>query len=415
MKHTPRRNRWSLLLLPLVLGSGGVLLSLTLFRSTPGPDEVPSRGASSAARAEAAPPGAPRAPVAGAARTEAPVLSTAEAEREAERALWRERLERARFSLDSYRSSTRYPPESRPIEEHPDQVYPASPERRQPLGKEQGDIALRLKQEKVFVVGEEVVRFFVGCENRHTGQPLSCEVHSATAHEAPHMELAGQTAPMPLTFNDSGHSGDDVAGDGQWTASFQPARQGFAMFEGTLRVDFRVRAQNNAEGGAFFDIMFTAAPPATFTGKVREVVEGGHLRLYLGLQVRKAGRYVFAARVDDEAGVPFAYLNFNDELQAGTREVPLYISGLQLHDKNPDFPLRLRDVDGFLLHERGDPDRSLVKALPGLVHTTGAYTLDRFSRDEWTSEERARYLAEFGKDVAEAQQHLDALAGAGAP
>ena len=29
--------------------------------------------------------------------------------------------------------------------------------------------------------------------------------------------------------------------------------------------------------------------------------------------------------------------------------------------------------------------------------------------------ERARYLAEFGKDVDEAQQHLDALAGAGAP
>jgi hypothetical protein len=338
-------------------------------------------------------------------------LSPEEAEREAKRQLWEKRLERARFTLDSYRESTRYPPESRPISEHPDLVYPSSPERKQPLNKEQRDVALRLKQEKVFVVGDEVVRFFVGCENAHTRQPLPCEVSSASAHEAPYMAAAGQTSAVPLEFNDAGRNGDEVAGDGTWTGSFQPSRQGFAMFEGSLRVDVRVRANGNVEGGAFFDIVFTPVAPATFTGRVREVVEKGSLQLYVGLQVRKPGRYVMAGRVDDEAGIPFAFLEFNEELQAGAREVKFTVFGLLLHDKKPDFPLKLRDVEGFLLREQGDPDRELVKALSGYVHTTQQYTLDRFSPDEWTSEERQRYLDEYGKDVKEAEEQLGGLSG----
>jgi hypothetical protein len=225
------------------------------------------------------------------------------------------------------------------------------------------------------------------------------------------MAAAGQTGGVPLDFNDSGRNGDDVAGDGTWTGSFQPARQGFAMVEGTLRVEFRVRGAGNAEGGAFFDIMFTPAAPATFTGKVREVVEQGSLQLYVGLQVRKAGRYVMAGRVDDAAGVPFAYVDFNQELEAGAREVKLTLFGRLLHDKAPDFPLKLRDVEGFLLREQGDPDRELVKALAGYVHTTREYTLESFSRAEWESEERQRYLTEYAKDVKEAEDELARLGG----
>jgi len=411
-QRPPRRGRWLLLLVPLVLGVGGLLLSVGLIRpvawtedsSTPEPAsqvapsrEPPPRGASAPSRPVAQPEAAP--------------LSPEEAERLEQKQLWEKRLERARFSYDSYVRSTRYPPESRSIKEHPDQVYPAQPERKQPLAKGQRDIALKLKQDKLFVVGDEVVRFFVGCENANSDQPLPCEVHSAVAHEAPHMAAAANSSPVPLDFNDSGRNGDEVAGDSTWTGSFQPARQGFAMFEGTLRVDFRVRANGNTEGGAFFDIMFTPAPPATFTGKVREVVEQGSLQLYVGLQVRKPGRYVMAGRVDDEAGIPFAYVSFNEELEAGAREVKFTVFGRLLHDENPAFPLKLRDVEGFLLREQGDPDREVVKSLPGYVHTTREYTPEGFSQEEWMSEERERYLKELGKDVNEAQQQVDELSG----
>ncbi|WNG39542.1 hypothetical protein F0U61_42140 [Archangium violaceum] len=409
------RGRWLLLLVPLVLGVGGLLLSVGLIRPGPGAAELsaPELESSPSGRTPNGPP--PRVaarPSAGApVQPGAAPLSPEEAEREAQRQLWEQRLERARFTLDSYRQSTRYPPESRSIKEHPDQVYPASPERKQPLSKEQRDISLRLKQEKVFVVGDEVVRFFVGCENAHTSQPLPCEVHSAFAHEAPHMTAAGQLGSVPLDFNDSGRAGDEVAGDGTWTGRFQPSRQGFAMFEGSLRVEFRVRANGNAEGGAFFDVMFTPAPPATFSGRVREAVEHGSLQLYVGLQVRKPGRYVMAGRVDDEAGIPFAYVSFNEELEAGAREVKFTVFGLLLHDEKPDFPLKLRDVEGFLLREQGDPDREVMKSLSGYVHTTQQYGLERFSPDEWTSEERQRYLDEFSKDVNEAEKRRDELAG----
>ncbi len=409
-----RRGRWLLLLVPLVVGVGGLLLSVGLIRpgswteepSAPEPDPLASEAPPREAPGRGPRPSAPPAEVASAAP-----LSPEEAERQAQKQLWEKRLQRARYTYDTYVQSTRYPPESRSIKEHPDQVYPAQPEREQPLAKGQRDISLRLKQDKLFVVGDEVVRFFVGCENANSDQPLPCEVHSAVAHEAPHMAAAEKLNSVPLDFNDSGRLGDEVAGDGTWTGSFQPARQGFALFEGTLRAEFRVRANGNAEGGAFFDIMFTPAPPATFTGKVREVVERGSLQLYVGLQVRKAGRYVMAGRVDDESGIPFAYVSFNEELEAGASEVRLTVFGRLLHDENPAFPLKLRDVEGFLLREQGDPDREVVKSLSGYVHTTREYTLEGFSQDEWMSEERERYLKEFGKDVNEAQQQVDELSG----
>ncbi|WNG55409.1 hypothetical protein F0U59_11915 [Archangium gephyra] len=408
-----RRGRWLLLLVPLVLGVGGVLLSVGLIRPGPGAADPSAPGPEVSSGIQAEPPsrGPARPSAVSAQRPGQPALSPEELEREAQRQLWEKRLERARFTLDSYRKSTRYPHESRPIEEHPDLVYPQSPERKQPLDKDKGDIALKLKQEKIYVVGDEVVRFFVGCENASSGQPLPCEVHSAVAREAPHMAGAGQATPVPLDFNDTGRNGDEVTGDGMWTGSFQPSRQGFAMFEGTLRVEFRVRANGSAEGGAFFDIVFTPAAPATFTGRVREVIEKGSLQLYVGLQVRKPGRYVMAGRVDDEAGIPLAYLEFNEELEAGAREVRFELFGLLLHDKKPDFPLRLRDVEGFLLREQGDPDRELVKGLYGSVHTTQPYTLERFSEAEWDSEQRRRYLEEYARDVAEAEGVLGGLSG----
>lgn len=412
---SPRRGRWLLLLVPLVLGLGGVLLSVGLIGPPPSAEQSAPGVSPVAAPLEAPSKGPARPPPALRRPSDAPAEPGSPDEaREAERALWQKRYERARFTYDSYREATRYPPESRPIQEQPDQVYPASPERTRPLNKdERGNISLKLKQEKVFVVGEETVRFFVGCENANTHAPLACEVYSGVAHEPPHVAAAGGLTPVPVEFNDSGRNGDEVAGDGTWTASFQPARQGFAMVEGTLRVDFHVRSNGGSEGVAFFDILFTPSPPATFTGKVREAVEQGSLQLYVGLQVRKAGRYVMAGRVDDEAGVPFAYVSFNDELQAGSREVRFTVFGKLIRDKLPDFPLKLRDVDGFLLRENGDPDRELMTSLSGYVYSTQQYAPTAFSEAEWTSEERDRYLAEYGKDLAEAQQHLDELSGKG--
>lgn len=409
------RLLWPLWLVPLVLVLAGVgWWGLGLGES--GTDEA-AEAPSAPGAVPSVGPGSARASPAGAAASEAPSkgvapaaapLSSEEQEREAQRVLWQKRLERAKFSLDTYVQGTRYPPESRHIREHPDQEQLAAPERTRPLRKDSPDVQLRLKQDKVFLAGDEVVTFSVGCEGQ-VQQPLPCQVLNARAHEAEHM-LGGQEplAGVPLAFVDDGTSGDTLAGDGVLTASFQPSKQGFPLFSGTLRVSFQVRS-GSVEGTAFFDVLFTPSPPARFTGKVREAVEHGSLKLYLGIQVRKAGRYVMAARVDDEAGVPFAYLSFNDELAEGAQEVNFVVFGKLLLDYAPTFPLKLRDVEGFLLKESGDPDRELLTTLRGSVHTTREYPTTVFSGEEWQSEERSRYIKEFTNDVNEAQAELDKL------
>ncbi|HYO70366.1 MAG TPA: hypothetical protein VEU33_30235, partial [Archangium sp.] len=108
-----RRGRWLLLLVPLVLGVGGLLLSVGLIRPGPGAADssAPGSGVSSSDGAQAAPPSrGPARPSALPAPPQA-ALSPEEAGGEALRQLWEMRLARDRFTLDSYRQSTRYPHE----------------------------------------------------------------------------------------------------------------------------------------------------------------------------------------------------------------------------------------------------------------------------------------------------------------
>jgi hypothetical protein len=415
----PRHAVWLWVLVPLVL----IGVGLWWGGSGAGLEEEAESSASSGAGPSAGSRGS-RAPAAGSPSAQAPeripgpvaaaapTRSAEEEEREARRVLWEKRLNRAKFTLETYVAGTRYPPESRPIREQPDQEQLAAPERTRPISKDDPEVQLKLKQDKVFLAGDEVVLFTVGCENTgHT--PLECEVTGGMAHEAEHM--LGEGVPVngvPLPFLDNGSGGDALAGDGTSTARFQPSKQGFPLFSGTLRVSFQVRS-GKASGRAFFDVLYTPAPPAKFTGKVREAVEQGSLRLYLGLQVRKAGRYVVAGRVDDEAGVPFAYVAFNDELPEGQQEVKFTVFGKLILDEAPTFPLKLRDVEGFLLKETGDPDRELLTTLRGYVHTTREHPVSAFSPDEWQSEERSRYIDEYTKDVNEAQKELEAATSKG--
>ncbi|MFY2556609.1 choice-of-anchor X domain-containing protein [Corallococcus terminator] len=334
------------------------------------------------------------------------VLSPEQRERLERRELWSQRLERAKRTLESYVSATRYPPQSRSILEHPDQVVLAEPERTRPLSRENADVQLRLKQDRVFVVGDEAVHFFVSCEDAQR-QARPCQVLSSSAHEAEHMHGAGAVPAVPVAFTDDGVGGDAVAGDGIFTGRFQPSKQGFPLYSGTLRVDVQVRS-DKAEGTAFLDILYTRSPPAVFTGKVREVLVDGSLVLYLGINVGQAGRYVVAGRIDDESGEPFAHVSFNEELREGPQEVKLTVFGKLVLDESPTFPLKLRDVEGFLLKESGDPDRELMTALRGSVHTTNEYPAASFSPSEWVSEERRRYVDEYTRDVDEAQHMLDA-------
>jgi hypothetical protein len=305
------------------------------------------------------------------------------------------RLERAQRSLDTYVQATKYPPASRPLSEHPDQIEPLNKvDHRQALVPG-GQSRLRLRYDRSVLVGEDAVVIRLSGEDS-VGNPLPCEIVSASATEAPFTPDASRHSAVTLSFTDDGHSGGAVAGT--VTTRFQPARQGFPQHLGGIRIAVRARV-GDEEGATGFDVYYTPTPPAVFTRAVREVLENGSLSLYLGINVHKAGHYIITARAEDATGNGFAYLSFNDEVQEGAREIPLLLFGKLIRDRHADAPFRLRDVEGFLLKEDTDPDRELVQPLLGTVHTTRAYPDGAFSDAEWQSEQRTRTIDEFTRNL----------------
>jgi len=330
----------------------------------------------------------------------------------AQLALWNKRLARSQEVLDNYRKITRYPHDSRPAGEHGDQMYPNQPvveEKRlyKPGDELKGNVRLRTSQERIFVAGRESVLFTITAFDGD-GAVLPVNIISAGIIDPPQGGKASTRALLRASFNDGGVEGDAAAGDGTLSYRLTPALQGFADYTGQLRLDMTIEVAGQS-GYTYFDIYYTPEPPAIWAGSVREVIENGSLNLYLKVQVRVPGRYVATGRLDDFTGKPFALTVFNEELAAGTQEIPLRAFGKLVLDNQPAFPLRLRDVDGFLLKEDSFPDRALMPRLPGLVHMTKTYPMSVFSDAEWQSEERDRYLREFIKDVDLAKKKIDDL------
>ncbi len=238
--------------------------------------------------------------------------------------------------------------------------------------------------------------------------PLS--ISRAAAQNVPDNRQLVAVRSAPVDFSDLGPQAsngiDDAAADGQFSARFSPSAQGFTGQVGTIRILVFFRA-NGQDGVAHFDLIYTEDIPATWVeGGVREVVENGSLSYYVKANVKTAGRYVVSTRVDDANGNPFALISFNEELAAGPREFKLVLFGALIRDKRPAFPLRLRDMEGFLLIPDKFPDRLMLARRPGTIFTGQPHRLESFSDAEWSSEERDRHLAEYGKDLDAARRAL---------
>jgi hypothetical protein len=366
--------------------------------------------AKSDAAVAAVPP--PRVAAASAAARTAPYSVVGQQSREAQLALWQQRLERADQALLAYTAHTRYPHTSRPADEQADQMFPNEPVMeehplREPKGKAADGVRLRTTQERVFVQGDESVRFTVALVDDE-GQTLPLRVTSANAREVTPPTVASLYPVLPVTFNDDGANGDRAAGDRELTATLRPAAQGFAKLAGQIRVEVFMEGRGE-RGFTYFDIYVTPESPAVWSGRVRDAVENGSLNFYLGATVREAGRYVVTGRIDDADGQPVALLTFNDEVGRGDTEFRLSLFGKLLRDAEPAMPLTLRDVVAFRLREEGHPDRALMPRLNGVAHVSAKHALASFSNAEWSAEERSRYLAELTRDLEEAQKKVDQL------
>ncbi|MBL8634031.1 MAG: hypothetical protein JNM40_12480 [Myxococcales bacterium] len=312
-------------------------------------------------------------------------------------ALRAERRRLAEERLATYRKFAQYPPHSRPAREHSDKLFPLSPVvRGLPLslsGVPSDHILLKLRQDKLVLVGDELLELGIRCEDSQ-GQVLPCTVQRAqVSTESPDPSKSSR----PLSFLP-----DDAPGrSGELIAQVRPASLGLCQSTCPLLIDVKLQAGRDPveQGSAQFDVLFTPDPPAVSQGPVQEAVVDGSLTLTYPILVKRPGRYVLTARVDDAAGKPVALIDFNDLLPVGAQRVKLVLFGKLLRDENPRWPLKVRDFDGFLLKESGYPDREQIPTRGGHHHTTQTYSLSAFSSAEWQSEEKTRHEREFEKDV----------------
>lgn len=326
---------------------------------------------------------------------------------EARRRAAERRLALAEELLCSYQDASKYPFTARPIAEHPDQVHPNRPiaERRiprRPDGTRDTSLRIHTSQSRIFLAAGESVVFTIAATNLD-GVPRSLRVARAEIRGLP--AQPGAVGPQRrLVLTDDGQHGDAVAGDGTLSGTWSGTAE-FAKFAGTLRAEVEYAVAEHA-GIVWFDAFYSPEVPARWSGPIREAVEDGDLAFYLPVTVQAPGRYLVSARVDDVHGEPLALLTFNDPIGAGEQEIRLALHGKLLRDLAPRFPLRLRDIDAFLLREDTDPDRALIPRVEGEAHVTRRHRLTDFSAEEWQSDERARYLAEFGRDVEQARAEL---------
>ncbi|MFC5462441.1 choice-of-anchor X domain-containing protein [Massilia niabensis] len=318
----------------------------------------------------------------------------------------------ADHSYCSYREGSKYPASSRPMSQNPDQAYPNRPvtEVNPMRGEDRRsnpNILLQTSQSRVYLAAGESVAFSLrAVEPNGTVVPLVV-TRSIAAGITRIGNGAGArpTTQVPLAFADDGSGADPVAGDGAFAAVLTPAQTGLAGFHGTIRTEVRYTAAGR-NGVLVFDVIYSPKVPAVWAGAPREAVVDGSLAFILRVDVRQAGRYVITGRIDDARGTPFALATFNEVLGPGPNEVRLVAFGKLMHDGAPALPLTLRDVDGYLLKENTDPDRELMPRLEGPVMTSRTRSLEGIADDEWTSEERERYLTEFAKDRRQAHAEL---------
>jgi hypothetical protein len=322
-----------------------------------------------------------------------------------------ENVQLADHTYCSYRTSSQYPVGSRPMADNPDQNRPNDPvasmnPMRLDGGGSEGRVQLQTSQSRVYMASGESVAFSLRAVDAD-GKTLPLVITRALAQGITYNGTR-QTPQVSIPFVDDGTGADPVPNDGAFAGVLAPAQTGLASFNGTIRTDVRYNVGGKS-GVVQFDVIYTPELPAVWAGAPREAVEEGSLVFHLPLEVRMPGRYIINGRVDDARGQPVALLTFNDVLGPGPNDVKLTVFGKLLRDHSPPPPLTLRDVDGYLLKENTDPDRALVPRLQGKVLTASSHSPKGFSDAEWQSEERSRYLTEFGKDLREARARLAAF------
>jgi hypothetical protein len=220
-----------------------------------------------------------------------------------------------------------------------------------------------------------------------------------------------------IPIGDGQHSKD---ADGYHTLTWTP-QIGPRNHWGKIRMQAGFRAPNGKlyEAAIYFDS--TPNPPAVFTGKIRDFINNGSLKIAVEVEVKKEGKYIVEANLFDDRDKPLHWVYINRYLEKGRYYVDLEFFGLIFHDRGfIDGNLSLRNLRGYRVNLPYDPrklDEMLRKEeeVPTTFEpekewmepyydqyiTSRPYGIDEFSKSEYEGADKAdrlRVIREYAED-----------------
>lgn len=177
-----------------------------------------------------------------------------------------------------------------------------------------------------------------------------------------------------LAFRDDGEDGDAEANDLVFTARLAPPRAQARAFKGAQLVEVRAEPLNGGERVAVTGFLYSI-PLAHLTGRYRDDLTEGHLRIAAEVTVDEPGRFHLEATLAAPDGTPLAWAQNALELAPGTAWIPLTYWGLILRERGVDGPYVLRSV---ALSTTGEMPNQMNDVAEN-AYTTAAYRAAQFS------------------------------------
>ncbi len=205
-----------------------------------------------------------------------------------------------------------------------------------------------------------------------------------------------ETVPM----NDHGRDGDPVADDHVASVVVElDSLPDMDDYNGMLmlKVEFRIPNVDHTLA-AQLDFMMTAAPPAVFTGNVKERLVPQGLELSVELDVRERGYFFTQILLFDATDKPIGYAMSRNTWEVGKREAVFLFFGLLFHDAQAVAPYVARTFTGGRLPEESEPFKIEIPPYQG-EYRTKTYKLSDFSDAEWESPDKDKLIQQL-EDLA---------------
>jgi hypothetical protein len=293
----------------------------------------------------------------------------------------------------AYIHSSRYPPWSRPLGPHLDDLLEPNKRHEETRPSRDGQRRYRFSADRFFVIGEEPLEAFL--------EVAGGQIDVTTSFVA--VLLPGRPfeslTRIPFTLS--------PAAAGLYTATLRPATLGLDQAaEVGVYVAFTAGGPEVEKASFAFHYTPKAAVPARFTGRFRDEVAQGSLRLEAEVEVWKAGWYVIECNLYDQGGHPLAWTRFTGPLEPGERFVPLTFFGKVLADAGAPSPFQIGQLRGERHVEGRDPDVDRMPPFAGR-YATRAFAANDFSDAEWDDESRHARIARL-RDAQRGPKHFGA-------